>query len=182
MFPVNALRPGCGVSSLAKLFPIGAPLPPGGFMRGQFHTAQFQSGWVESIFRSSGGGAARKRRCRPVPPQYRVPDSRRTEIPERGHRTRVRLARSSPAQLGGRMHPGLVSHHGAEQRSTPVGGSTTPFHQCSREAAWWDGPGPALPRGPSFDGLKTDSTVSMDGRSLPSGEAVRAHPHQTVRS
>jgi len=86
-------------------------------MRGQFHTAQFQSGWVESIFRSSGGGAARKRRYRPVPPQYRVPDSRRTEISERGHRTRVRLARSSPAQLGGRMHPGLVSHHGAEKHT-----------------------------------------------------------------
>ncbi len=99
-------------------------------------------------FRSSGacpalrrwGGAARQCRRRPIPRQYRAPDSRR-------HRTSVRLARSSPAQPRGRMHSGPVSHHRAEQGSTPVGGSTAPVRQRSREAAWWDGPGPALPRG-----------------------------------
>jgi len=121
-------------------------------MRGQFHTAQFRSGCVpprcvDSIFRSSGGGAARERRRRPVPRQYRVPNSRRTEIPERRRRTSVRLTRSSPARLRARMHPGPVSYQGKEQGSTPVGDSTTPPRQCSREAAWRDGPGPALPRG-----------------------------------
>ncbi len=102
---------------------------------------------VESIFRSSGGGAARKRRCRPVPRQHHTAASRRTEIPEREHRTSVRLTHFSPAQLGGRLHPRPVSHQGVEQGRTPVGGSTTPPRQCSREAAWWDGPGPALSRG-----------------------------------
>ncbi len=102
------------------------------------------------------------------------------------------------------MHPAPVSSQGAEQRSNPVADSTTPPHQRSRGAAWWDGPGPALPRrairsvvstftssgwcsldalpsrhscsrGDRYagvttlssrrhrDGLKTDSTVSMDG-------------------
>jgi len=159
------------------------------FLSGEFHTTQFRSGcvpprWVGTIFRSSGacpprrwaacpalrrwGGAARKRRR-----QYSTPDSRR-------HRTSVRLTRSSPARLHGRMHASPISPHGAEQGSTPVGGSTTTPRQPSRGAAWWDGPGPALPRGPSLDGLKT--TVSLYGRSWPGGEAVRAHPHQTVRS
>ncbi len=104
------------------------------------------------------GGAGACARRRSVPRQYRTAASRRTEIPEGGHRTSIRLTRSSPAQLGGRMHPGPVSYHGAEQGSTPVGGSTALLRQRSREAAWWDGPGPALSRGPSLDGLKTDST------------------------
>ena len=115
-------------------------------------TMRFPPQCVGTIFRSSAGGAARKRRRRPIPRQYRVSASR-------WRRTSVRLTRSSPAQLSGRMHPRPVSSHGAEQGSTPVGGSTSPLRQRSREGAWWDGPGPALPRGPSLDGLKTDSTV-----------------------
>jgi len=158
-----------------------APRPPG-FIGGQFHTAQAPPGCVASIFRSSGGGAARERRRRPVPRQYRTSASRRTSIPERGHRTSIRLTRSSPAQLRGCMHPGPVSQHGAEQGSTPVGGSTTPAQQLGRGGARWYATGPALPRGPSLDGLKTDSTVSMYGGSWPGGEAVRAHPHHTVPS
>jgi len=159
----------------------GAPRPPQPrrFMSGQFHTAQFRSGCVATIFRSSGGGTARKRRRRPGPRQYHPAASRR-------RRTSDSPTRSSPAQLHGRMHTGPVSHHGAEQESTPEGGSTTPPRQRSREAAWWDVPGPALPRGPSADGLKTDSTVSLYGRSWPRGEAVRhtltkRSPHEPRR-
>jgi len=136
------------------------PSPRREFMSGQFHTTQFPrqcvpSQCVESIFRSSGGGAARKRRRRPVPRQYRAAAMRRTEVSERGHRTSVRLTCSFPAQFRGRMYPGPVPYQGAEQGSTPVGGSAIPPRQRSREAAWWDGPGPALARGPSLDGLKT---------------------------
>jgi len=148
-------------------------------MRGQFHTAQFPPKCVPptcvaTIFRSSGGGAARKRRRRPVPRQYRAPDSCRTESPERRHSTSVRLTRSSPARYHGRLHPGPVSHHGAGQGSTSVGGSTTPSRQHSRGAAWWDGPGPALPRGPSRDGLTTDSTV--DRRRIVAGRRSGTRP------
>ncbi len=50
----------------------------------------------------------------------------RTEIPERRHSISVRLTRSSILQLRGRMHPGPVSDHGAEQGSTPFGCSTIP--------------------------------------------------------
>jgi len=57
----------------------------------------------------------------------------------------------SPAS-GCRLPPG------AEQANRPVRGSTIAPRQRSRGAAWWRGPGPALPRGPSQDGLKTDST------------------------
>ncbi len=128
------------------------------------------SGVLASIFRSSGGGAARERRRRPVPRQYRPAASRR-------HRTSVRLTRSSPVQLRARMHPGLIAHHGPEQGSTPVGGSTTPLRQRSRGAASWDGPGPALSRGPSFDGLKTDSTA--DRRSIVAGRRSGAGTSST---
>ncbi len=126
-----------------------------GFMSGQFHTAQFRSGCVrpgcvpprcvESIFRSSAGGAAPDADPRTGARDQRPPDTH------------------PPAQLGGRMHPSPASHHGAEQGSTPVRRSTTPFRQHRRGAAWWYGPGPALPRGPSDDDLKVDATVSMYG-------------------
>jgi len=43
-----------------------------------------------------------------------------------------------------------------------------PFHHRRREAECGDGPGSALPRGPSLDGLQTDSTVD-DGRVARSG-------------
>ena len=62
------------------------------------------------------------------------------------------------------------------------GRSTTPSRQCGRRAAWWYGPGPRGSAGPSLDGLKTDSTVSMYGRSWPGGEWVRACRHQSDRS
>ncbi len=161
---------------------------------------------------------------RRAPAPARPAASGRTETPERRRRTRVRLTRSSPAQLRGRMHSGPVSYHRAAQGSTLVGGATAQPRRCSRGAAWWDGPRPALPRGPStirridvhvvtvvqprcppfpatralaetvmpewqcclpgatVTGLKTDSTVSMDGGSWPCGEPVRAHPRQTFRS
>ena len=145
-----------------------------------FHAAQFPPGCVGTTFRLSGGGATCQRRRRLVPRQDHDTASRRTWILERRHRTRVRLTRSSPARLRARMRPCPVSHHGAEQGSRPVGGSTSPLRQRRREGIWWYGPGPAPPRGPSRDGLKTDSTG--DGRSWPSDEPVLAHPHYTVRS
>jgi len=173
-------------------------VPP--FMSGQFHAAQSPPPCapppclpppcspspcspplcVESIFRSSAGGAARKRRRRPAPRQYHI-------APSRQHSTSVHLTRSSPAQLRGRMRPGLVSHHGAEQGSTPVDCSTTPLQRRSREGAWWYGPGPALPRGPSHDDLKIVPTevrtaVHTVGRYWPVAEVVRAHPHHSVLS
>jgi len=129
-------------------------IPRQRFMSGQCHSAQLPPGCarcVESIFRSSAGGAARERWRRSVPPKYRAPGSR-------CHRTSVRLTHSSPVWMGGHMRSGPVSSQGAGQRSTAAGGSTTPSRQCSLGAAWWYGPGPALPRGPSLDGLKTDST------------------------
>jgi len=58
------------------------------------------------------------------------------------------LSGTSPAQLHGRMHPGLVSYHRAKQGSTPVGDSTAPLRQRSREAAWWDGPRTGAPARP----------------------------------
>jgi len=166
---------------------LGGPRPPRGVhertvsQRTVPARMRFPPQCVESIFRSSGGGAARKRRRRPVPAQYHTAVSRRKRIPEQGRRTNVRLTRSSAVQLRGRMHTDPVSYHGAEQGSTPVGCSTSPLRQRRRERTWWYGPGPALPRGPSVDGLKTDSTgdglktnstVSMDGGSWPGGEAV----------
>ena len=110
---------------------------------------------VASTFRSSGGGAARKRRRWPAPHQSPAATFRQC-------RTSVRLTRSVPVHLCSRMHQGPISHHGAEQRSTPVGCSTSPLRQRRREGAWWDGPGPALARGRSLDGLKTD-TVDLRG-------------------
>ncbi len=144
-------------------------------MSGQFYAAPSSSGCVATTFRLSAGGAAPKRRRRGAPRQHHFAASLRTEIPDRGHRTSVCMTRSSPARLGGRMHTGPVSHHGAEQGSTPVGGSTIPLHQRRRGVAWWDGPGPALPRGPSQDDLKVDSTVD---RAVDCGraEVVRAPP------
>jgi len=164
------------------------------FMSGKFHATQVPTGCapptcVGTIFRSSGacpalrrwGGAAPKRRRRPVPLQYRTRDARRTQIPERGHRTSAPLTRSSPAQLRGNRHTGLVSHQGAMQRSAPAGGSTIPPRHRNRGAAWWYGPGPALPRGPSQDDLKILPTaVPTVGRCWPVAEVVRAHPYQTV--
>jgi len=151
------------------------------FMSGEFHATQVPTGCVESTFRSSPGGAARKRRHRPVPRQYRTRDARRTQIPERGHRTSAPLTRSSPAQLRGNRHTSLVSHQGAMQRSAPAGGSTIPPRHRNRGAAWWYGPGPALPRGPSQDDLKIVPTaVPTVGRCWPVAEVVRVHPHQTV--
>ena len=86
--------------------------------------------------------------------------------PRTGHRTSVRLTHSSPAQRRCHLHPNPFSHRGGEQGSPPTGGSTTPLRQGSRRAARWDGPGPALPRGPSRDGLKTN-TVDLRGWRIP---------------
>jgi len=121
-------------------------------MTGQFHTVQLPPGCVGTTFRLSGGGAARTRWRRLVPRQHRGAACTR-------HSTNVRLTRSSPAQLDGRLHPAPSSHYGAEQGSTPVSGSTIPRHQRVQGAAWWYGPGPALTRGPSEDDLKVDATV-----------------------
>jgi hypothetical protein len=88
---------------------------PQPLMSGQLPTAQLPTGSVETIFRSSGGGAARKRphsgiyvRRWPAPRQYRVTAFRRMEISERWNRTSIRLIRSSHAQLRARMHPSPV--------------------------------------------------------------------------
>jgi len=174
-------------------------VPP--FMSGQFHAAQSPPPClpspcaplpclpppcapppcVESIFRSSAGGAARQRRRRPAPRQYHTAASPRTEIPEHRHRSSVHLTRSSPAQQGGRMRPGPISHRGAEQRSAPAGCSTIPPRHRNRGAAWWYGPGPALTRGPSQDDLKIVPTAEATvGRCWPVAEVVRAPPYQTV--
>ena len=127
-------------------------------MSGQFHIAQFPPGCVGTTFRLSGGGAARKRRRRAAPPRHHAAASRRTEIRTEAqdqHPPATFLPdapRWSPA-------PCPLSSQGVELRSTPVDGSTAPFRQRNRGAAWSNGPGSALPRGPSRDGLKTDSTV-----------------------
>ncbi len=98
--------------------------------------------------------------------------------PRTGHRTSVRLTHSSPAQRRCHLHPNPVSHRGGEQGSPTTGGSTTPLRQGSRRAAWWDGPGPALPRGPSLDGLKTN-TVDLREWRIPRQGASHAPPSCT---
>ncbi len=136
---------------------------------------------VESIFRSSAGGAARQRWRRAAPRQPRVAAIRRTEFTERRHSTSIHPTRSFSAQRDGRRHTGLTSHQGVVQRSAPAGGSTIPPRHRNRGAAWWYGPGPALPRGPSQDDLKIVPTaVPTVGRCWPVAEVVRAHPYQTV--
>ena len=108
------------------------PGPQRQFMSGQFHTARFPPRCVppecvESIVRSSGGGAAPKRWRRPVPRQYRVPASRR-------NKSNFRPTHSSPAQRRGRL-PGPVSCQGVEQGSTLVGGSTILSHRASQSGS-----------------------------------------------
>lgn len=176
-------------------------VPP--FVSGQFHAAQSPPPClpspcaplpclpppcapppcVESIFRSSAGGAARQRRRRAAPRQHHTAAAPRTEIPERRHRSSGPLTRFSPAQLRGNRHTGPVSHQGAEQRSAPTGCSTIPPRHRRRRSARWYGPGPALPRGPSLDGLKTIPTAGPTvGRHWPVAKVVWAHPHHTVPS
>ena len=69
---------------------------------------------------------------------------------------------------------GLPLTSRAKHGIKPVGGSTMPYHSCSLGAAWWYGLGPALPRGPSLDGGKTDSTVD---RAVDRGRTAKRCGH-----
>jgi hypothetical protein len=77
----------------------------------------------------------------------------------------------------GRRHTGAVltlPRSGAGKHTE--GGFTTPLRQCSRGAVWWNGPGPALSRGPFLDGLKTDSTMDRGRAAKRCGHTA---PHRS---
>jgi len=124
---------------------------------------------VASIFRSSGGGAARERphsgiyvRRRPAPRQYH------TAAP-RGYRTSGPPTRSSPVRPGRRMQPCPVSHHGVEQGVPPSSRRRVPWplRCCSKSRTM------PTPRSPSPD--QGASPVGVPSTTLLAGRVDLGH-------